>query len=518
MESQESRSLGTILWRRKWTVIATIVLALGASIAVSLMTTPKYQASSLLVRQQESIDVALFGTAIIQAVDVERDLATTAEALTSRRIAELVRDSVSSFRSADALLSMVAADPAADSNTITVKVTGSDPREVAQLADEFARQTILLKQEDDKRAVVNARQALETQVALMTPEELESSDGRDLQTRVEQLKILEELQTGGYVLWQSAQEPTNPISPRPLRDGAAGLAVGIILGLIFAVIHDRLDRVLKDQADFERLFRLPTLAVIPRVERKWTQRKSKDGNGYVGFTDTSPQVLEAYRMLRSNLQYFEVEKGLRTILITSGLPQEGKTSTAANLALGLAMSGARVALVDTDLRNPMMHRYLHLDNRVGLSTALAGTARVEDAVQVVKSADFLPQQPGGAQKGDQLLQKNFLCLTSGPLPPNPAELLSSPRAADILRGVKALVDYLLVDSAPVLLVADAVSLAPRVDGVIIVARVGKTTSKQATEIRSILDRVDAPLVGLVLTGVKGHTGRGYGHDYYQSAG
>jgi capsular exopolysaccharide synthesis family protein len=515
MENQQSRPLGTILWRRRWIIAAVTILALAASLLVSFATSPRYEASALMVREQQSVDIALFGTAIIQSEDVQRDLVTAAESLTSRRVAELVKKQLGSERPANELLSMVSAKPATDSNTITVKIVGPDPIEAAELADEFVRQTILTKQEADKRAVVNARSALEAQLALMNAEDLASTEGKSLQTRVEQLKILEELQTGGYSLWQPAQAPLTPSAPSPIRDGAAGFAIGLVLGLILAVGYDRLDRGLKEQADFEREFRLPTLAVIPYTGGKKGGTKHQGDNGVVGFAETPPQVLEAYRLLRSNLQYFEVEKGLRTILITSGMPAEGKTSTAANLALGLAMSGARVALVDSDLRNPQMHQYLHLDNRVGLSTVLAGNTRVEDATQVVKSAEFLPKS---GPAGDSDLQRNFLCLTSGPLPPNPAELLGSPRAGDILKGIKALVDYLLIDSAPILLVADAVSLTPRVDGVIIVSRAGRATAKQAREIRAVLDRVQAPIIGLVITGVKSHNVPGYGRDYYQSQG
>ena len=516
MENQQSRPLGTILWRRRWIIAAVTVLAFAASLLVSFSTSPRYEASSLMVREQQSVDVALFGTAIIPSEDVQRDLVTTAEALTSRRVAELVKVKLGSSRPSAELLAMVSAKPATDSNTITVRVAGPDPIEAAEVADEFVRQTILIKQESDKRAVTNARKALEAQMALMSAEELATADGQSVQTRVEQLKILEELQTGGYALWQPAQAPLDPSAPSPIRDGAAGFAIGLVLGLILAVGYDRIDRGLKEQTDFEREFQLPTLAVIPHTGSKRKHGTGKQDNGAVGFADTPPQVLEAYRLLRSNLQYFEVEKGLRTILITSGMPNEGKTSTAANLALGLAMSGARVALVDSDLRNPQMHQYLHLDNRIGLSTVLAGSTRVEDATQVVKSSEFLPPQT--APSSDSDLQRNFLCLTSGPLPPNPAELLGSPRAGDILKGLKALVDYLLVDSAPVLLVADAVSLTPRVDGVIIVSRAGNATAKQAREIRAVLDRVQAPLIGLVITGVKSRKVPGYGSEYYHAAG
>lgn len=517
MDRGQSPSIVAVLWRRKWIVIGMAVLALAAAVAVSVTRTPQYRAEAELVRDRGSLDVTLFGTAIYQSGDVQRDLLTTAESITSLRVATLVKTALDSPLSARQLLGMVEARASTESNTITLAVKGSDPEQTAVVADEFANQAILLRQESDKATLVAARQALEAQVAMMTPADLTSTLGQELQARIEQLRVLEQVQTGGYSLWQSAQVPSSPVSPQPLRDGAAGLAVGIVLGLILAIAIDRVDRTLKEQSDFESEFRLPVLAVIPRIGRKW-HRRHGEPNGFIGFAEAGAANIESYRLLRSNLQYFEVEKGLRSILVTSGLPGEAKTSTAINLALSLAISGARVALIDTDLRNPQMHRYLQLDNRTGLSTLLAGSARVEDSIKVCKSSAFLPPQERRESRpgSNQSLIKDFLCLTSGPLPPNPAELLASPRMADVLKSVTALTDYVIIDSAPVLLVADAVPLATRVDGVIVVARARLATIDQAREIRGMLDKVGARLVGVVISDASVDGRQGYRQGYYQS--
>jgi Mrp family chromosome partitioning ATPase len=520
MDRQYTQSVGKTLWRRKWIVVVAAFVALAASLAISVIRTPMYQAEAQLVKDQGSLDITLFGTSIYSAGDVERDLVTTADSVTSLRIASLVKEAVGSELSAGQLLGMVTANASDTSNTITIEATGPDPQETAELANAFATQTILLRQESDKAALVAARQALEAQIAMMTPTDLESSLGQQLQARVEQLGVLEQVQTGGYVLWQSAQTPQTPVSPRPARDTAAGLAAGVILGLILAVSADRLDRRLKGQADFEREFRMPVLALIPRIGRRW-KRSEDNGSDFIGFAAVGSPFVEAHRLLRSNLQYFEGEKALRSILVTSGLPQEAKTSTAVNLALSLAMSGEKVALVDTDLRNPLMDRYLNLDNSVGLSTLLAGTIRVEEAARVVKTSDFLPKEESwesGARASDKSLQKDFICVTSGPLPPNPAELLASPRMGETLKALMSLVDYVLIDSAPILVVADAVGLASRVDGVIVVSREGSATIEQAHDIRTTLERVGARLVGLVITGVKVSSSHGYQSGYYRQKG
>jgi Mrp family chromosome partitioning ATPase len=520
MENQESRSLVTVLWRRKWLIVATALVALAASVVVTLMRTPQYRAEALMVRDESSMDATLFGSGGYQSADdVQRDLVTAAQLLNSERVATLVKLETNSGLSTGQLLGMVSATPSTDSNTIKVQVVGSDPVEAAALADSFANQTILLRQEAQKVTLETARKALEAQIAMMTPTDLASSNGQSLQARVEQLRTLEQVKSGGYSLWQPARAPSSAISPRPARDIGAGFAVGLILGLVFAVAIDRLDRRLKDRADFERVFQLPILAAVPQVGRRW-RRDEDNANGFVGFVNTGAPILEAFRLLRSNLQYFEVEKSLRSILIASGLPQEAKTATTTNLALSLALSGARVVLVDADLRNPLMDRYLHLDNRVGLSTVLAGTARVEDALQVVKIADFLPRQDRKTKEGKaskEVLDKDLLCLTAGPLPPNPAELLASPRMVEILKSLTAVSDHVLVDSAPLLLVADTVSLAPKVDGVILVSRAGSSTIDQAREIKSILERVGARMVGLVISGVRVRPSQGYKRGYYQKS-
>jgi Mrp family chromosome partitioning ATPase/capsular polysaccharide biosynthesis protein len=484
--------------------------------AVSLMRTPQYRAEGMLVRDQSSIGVSLFGMSVYQPADVQRELVTTSGLLTSARVAALVRKDTGIDLSTGQLLAMVTAKPSTESSTIKVEVVGPNPEQTAALVDSFANQTILLCQQANRASLAAARQALEASIALMTPADLESAQGQELQSRVEQLTILEQVQTGGYSLWQQAEVPASAISPKPVRDAIAGFAVGLVLGLILAVVLDRVDRRLKEQEDFEREFNLPILASVPQVAKRW-KRAAESSNGFVGFADSSAPTLEAFRLLRSNLQYFEVEKGLRSILVTSGLSQEAKTVTTINLAFSLALSGERVVLIDSDLRNPWMHKYLHLDNSEGLSTVLAGGLQVEKAIKVVKIAAFLPRpdnQPVQGEISGKGLDKDLLCLTSGPLPPNPAELLASPRMGEIIKSLTAVADHVLVDSAPLLPVVDAVSLAPRVDGVIIVARAGKTTIDQAREVKNVLERVGARPVGLVISGVKSG-GRGYERGYYQ---
>jgi len=337
VEKEERRSLATVVWRRRWVVIVAAVVALGVAMSLSLVQTPQYRAEGMLVRDQGSIGVNLFGISLYES-DVQRDLVTTAGLLKSARVASLVRQATGTELTTRQLLAMVSAEPSTESSTIKVEVVGPDPEDTARFVDAFANQTMLVRQEGSRTALAGARRALEAQIALMTPADLASPYGQELQARVEQLKILAEVQTGGYSLWQSAEIPAAPVSPRPVRDALAGLAVGLVVGLILAVLIDRLDRRLKDQEDFEREFQLPILASVPRTTLRW-KRGATSVEGFVGFATTNGATLEAFRLLRSNLRYFEVEKGLRSILVASGMSQEAKTVTTINLALSLALSG-----------------------------------------------------------------------------------------------------------------------------------------------------------------------------------
>lgn len=506
---------------RKWIVILTVVVAVAAASAYTLARTPLYRTTATMTRQDNSLEQSVLNSTPLSAEDVQRDLVTTSESLTSRRVALRVQKQLNSSKSAGALLLMVSAKPASDSSNIAVSVVSANPKEAAAVANAFVTQTIALLQEANKETIVTTRKVLEGQLAAMTTQQKASDTGVAISSKVDQLNLLEQVQTGGYVLWEPAQVPGASFSPQPVRDIGVALVLGVILGLLFAYALDRYDKRIKRESDFEEVFGLPVLASVPRVGKRTLSRDPDNVTGFVGFKDSESVLLESYRTLRSNLQYFDIEKEMRKLLIVSGLPQEGKTATAVNLAISLALSGKKVILVDTDLRSPMMHRYLGIGNDVGLSSVLAGIVRPTDALRTVHVEKFLPATRAdlkGTKRGDtgeaDTLHRDFLCLASGPLPPNPAELLASPKMAEVISSFGALADYVLLDAAPILLVADALAVAPHVDGTLVAARNNTTTSDEARETRQLLDRVGARLIGVVVNGVKAEKGHGYRYGYY----
>jgi len=209
-------------------------------------------------------------------------------------------------------------------------------------------------------------------------------------------------------------------------------------------------------------------------------------------------VVEAYRGLRTNLRFLDVEKPLRSLLITSPGPGEGKTLTASNLAIVTAEAGARVILVDGDLRKPQVHQLFRLDSRVGLTTVLAGQSGLPAALQPTPV-------------------RNLRVLPAGPKPPNPAELLGAPRMADVLAELKRQADMVIIDSPPVLAVTDAVVLAAAVDGVVMVVNPRLTTYQAAQKTKAVLEQVKAHLLGVVIDEINPNGSSGYYYSYYYSS-
>jgi Mrp family chromosome partitioning ATPase len=385
------------------------------------------------------------------------------------------------------------------------------------VANAFARDFIVYQQTTNKSLLEVARQVLDKQIGSMSTTDLASTRGQSLVQRLEELGIIEQMQTGGFLVSERALAPESPFSPQPVRNAVLALVVGLILGLGLAFLLEYLDRRIKDEQTLEKVFGLPVLATVPMVGGSWRERRKGHSDLPIGFADKHSPLLESFRTLRSNLQYFGVDKEIRTILVTSPLPREGKSTVSINLALGLALSGARVIVLEADLRRPMLHTYLKLGNEVGISNVLAGTHTFAEAMQLVRVDDYMPEDArrrmsSGSAEG-LLLQKNLYCLTSGPFPPNPAELVGSLKMQELLQSAAESADYVIVDSPPLLLAADAVTLAALVDGVLLTARLFSTTRDEAQAARELLERVGARVIGAVASG--GRLSQSYYRGGYQ---
>lgn len=222
------------------------------------------------------------------------------------------------------------------------------------------------------------------------------------------------------------------------------------------------------------------------ADRKNRGRDKEDtGAGLAAFTEPRSAAAEAYRTLRTNIQFSSPDNPVHTMLVTSTSPDDGKSTTIANLAITFAASGSPTVLVDADLRRPHLHKIFGLANDSGLTTLVAELARATDPARVQP-----PLQ--------QTQVENLRVLTSGPVPPNPAEILASQRMTSVLQMLRDTAEYVLIDTPPIIAVTDAGVLAPRVDGVLLVINAGKTRRDLAVKARDMLQQVNANLLGVVL--------------------
>ncbi|HEX9260760.1 MAG TPA: polysaccharide biosynthesis tyrosine autokinase, partial [Acidimicrobiales bacterium] len=310
-----------------------------------------------------------------------------------------------------------------------------------------------------------------------------------LRGTIDELQIEAALATGDAQVLQAASIPGDPVEPRPWRTLAIALAVGVLFGVVVVVVVTLVDDVVASQGDLERTLPLATvLASIPN-------RKAPSA---LPITITAPQssAAEAYRTLRTSLQFMALDHPMGVLLITSAEENEGKTTTAANLAVVLARAGQRVVLVDADLRRPGLHEMFGLAPDVGFTSILLGLHTLDEALQVVQEVPTLR------------------VLTSGPIPPSPSELLAMDRTASLLRQIHAeRADVVIVDSAPVRPVADALALAARVDGVIVVVAAGRTSPRPLRRCLDQLGHVGAAVLGVVLNRSSDGRDHGYASPY-----
>lgn len=289
-----------------------------------------------------------------------------------------------------------------------------------------------------------------------------------------------------------ATVPSVPIKPSKLTNIGLGLILGLLAGVGLVILRDVLDNTVKGPADFEPLG-VPVLGYVP-----FDKRTSKVPIAFRG--DAHSTRSEAYRQLRTNLQFVNIDNAPRIIAITSAIPGEGKTTTALNLAAALAEGGFRVCLVEADLRRPTIAQSLGLVGDVGLTTVLIGQAPVETVLQNAGS--------------------NLAVLTSGPVPPNPSELLISAQARTIIEEIAEKVDYTIIDTAPLLPVADGAEVAALADATLVVHRAAKSTREQAERSIEALAKVGVKPVGVVLNMITRGRGRyadqyGYYYEAYR---
>ncbi|HEC61705.1 MAG TPA: polysaccharide biosynthesis tyrosine autokinase [bacterium] len=288
---------------------------------------------------------------------------------------------------------------------------------------------------------------------------------------------------------ESAELPTSPVGPNKLVSVALAAAIGFVLAAGAAYLLEYLDNTIRTPEEITQALQVPVLGAIANRE------ESEFHSSYIAKHPRSIMA-EAFRSLRTNIEFAGVDKPLRSILVTSAGVSEGKTAVAVNLAVIMAQGGKKVIILDADLRKPNVHNYLELSNNRGLSDVFRGSLDLHDAIRTWE-------------------EENIICITAGNTPPNPAELIGSNKMDNILERLEQLVDVIVID-APPLIVTDAAVLASKVDGVLMVVRYGHTPKDRIQAAMELIHRSGARVIGVALNRIP-RNGRNY-YSHYQYSG
>ncbi len=489
------------LLRRRWPILVVAMLLVAASAYTFSRTRPKeYSTSATLLFRDPGFDSQLFGTTIQPTnQDPARAAATNVGLVSLRVVADRTASALGQL-TGEQVSRLVSASAQGQSDLVKVSATTRSPTFSSRLANAFAQQFILFRRESDQSVIGQAARLVKSQLAGLRHGTANTPQARLLADRAQQLQVLKSLQTGKSELVQPALVPTAPSSPQPARDGVLGAILGAMLGILGMGAAERLDRRIRRSEEIEAIYRRPILGTVP---------KSRAFTGASELVSLQRGEAEAFRLLRANLRYFSVSNEVRSVVVTSASPGDGKSTVAWHLAAVSATAGARILLIEADLRHPGLSRYYGPPVAVGLSQVLAGVLPMNEALTKVP----LSQRANGAST-----PVTMDVLFAGPLPPNPDEILDSDRMTDLIRSSEEAYDQVIIDTTPTSILSDAVPLIKHVSGVIVVGRLGQTLRKLAEEQHKQLGHLEARILGLVVNGAEPGHGYGYGYGYSGGAG
>ena len=502
--ASESKNLEQLLLviRRRWRMLLLcVVLVTAAAVGFSELQQKQYTASASLLFRDTQFDQELFGANFTPSVvDPTQEQATNIDLVSLPTVAS--RTAAALHLPAGLVKSEVTISAVGQSNIAQINVIDPDPSRAASIANSYAQQFVLFRQEADRSKITAAQQLVQQEISQLPASERLRSVGQTLQNRANQLGVLAALQTGNAEVAQTAGVPSSPSSPDTRRNGILGVLVGLLLGIGAMFVAERLDRRIRDESELESIYGVPLLGSVP------------DSAAYqaAGTEEMPVAEREAFALLRARLRYFNVDRDVQTILTSSAIPGEGKTTVALNLAIAEATAGTNVILVEADLRAPVIAQRLGLRPRPGLADILSRNASLDSVLQEARVPRHA-EENGTAPR--------LTVLTAGPIPPNPAELIESRAMIDLLSSLSERFDRVIIDTPPTSIVSDAIPLMRLVGGVVVISRVNQTTRDAARHLREQLLKLNAPTLGVVAnampTKARGRYGYGYGYGYQYQA-
>jgi polysaccharide biosynthesis transport protein len=499
-----------ILHRRIWIILIPVVLAPILTYVIANGEKPVYGASANVYINLTPATQTALGI-YNQAASGDPDRYFQTEATLARDPSLINSVARSQQVSPGELASASSVAPSAVANLLIFTVQTGNATRAAKLANAYARGFTKFEPRLDAQQLTNAISRVQRNIRSLRARGVPKTSPvrAALRTR------LSELETGLALLGNPARviqpaEGGAQVSPRPMRDAMLGLALGLVIGLGLAFLAEALDKRVRSEREIEDILGLPLLARLPTPPRQL--RRTRELPILVEPRSASA---EAVKKLRTNLEFLNLERETRVIMITSALEQEGKSTTIASLAVALARSGRRVALVDLDLRKPYLHRFFQISQVPGVIDVISGRRELATALKPILLPGYDRRSSRLASSGHARGDASSLLavLPAGPLGPDPAFLVGSPKMTALLEQLKNDWDFVLVDAPPLPAVDDGLALSASVDGVLVVTRSGLVPRRMLQEMSRLLDSSPAEVLGFVLTGLNRSEAYGYGYGY-----
>jgi polysaccharide biosynthesis transport protein len=498
--------------REQWIVIAVITLVGGgAALFVSVSEDSVYEAVSAIAFEDETQQLgAALGGSVSPTVPVGKTPQARAQTVDEPAVLRRVARALSGGERISAARLQGAISTSLDEDSLLVDVTASwsDGDFAATLANEFAREAARYTNLEAQREYRSALEGVESRLESLGSGVADQTERAALTDQLTRLQFLAENAEPARIA-ETAQVPGAPTSPKTARNTALGILLGLTLGILAAFLRDALDRRLRGSRQVHDELGYPLLGHI---------RDDALGKVLRNGTDSGLQPdIEALRIIRQNLEFLSgYDQPPGTILVTSPLPEEGKSTVAAGLAFAIAQAGHRALLVEADLRRPELAQRLGLRSSPGLADFLTGEAEPQQVLQMVSPGPGHKAGSNGAARNPSANPTPLVCIVAGRPAAQPPELLGTERFELFIEQVAQVYDAVIIDASPLLPVADTLRLVPEADAVVLCVRSGQTTRDDAQRARSAL--VHAPgehEIGLVVTGVQRRDERDYG--YYSDA-
>jgi succinoglycan biosynthesis transport protein ExoP len=492
-----------VIRRHRLLIVLVIVACGAAAFAFSKTRETAYEAEAQMSFGDPFQDLTLFSTNAVPEESPAVRAANGATLVTSPRVE---RKATKLIKRPPAGCS-IDASVLVETNTVAVDGTCDNAQDAARFANAYVTAARTIGNEQARTRIERVAKALSSEIKEANENPVAGITGPQVSALEQDLSRVQALKQASSPVQvvQRATPPDAPVSPKPIRDAVIGLLLGIVLGLLAAFGRDAVDRRLRSSQEVHEELGLP---VLGRVSRTALGRAGLARNGLPPVSDAD---FEAFRVLRMNLAYLADESPVRSVLVTSGLPEEGKSTVSAALASATVLAGQRTLLVECDLRRPCFAHRFGIQAEPGLTDYLVGSAEPQQILQTVELAE--PARVNGARGDDQTRSAGTLvCITGGSRVSNPAELLMSDRFADFIETVSKAYDLVVLDGSPLLAVVDPMEILPHVDAAIVCVRVQQTTREEARAARVALSTLPERPMGAVLTGMR--RGDPDAYDYY----